>query len=67
SILGAIAVPFVLFIRENVFNVDIIGYNTLFPFIVAVSLLVIFTHRKNLVRLFNGSEKKISFKKKFKS
>jgi glycerol-3-phosphate acyltransferase PlsY len=67
SILTAIAVPSVLYIRENVFHVDIIGYNVLFPFIVAVSLLVIFTHRKNLVRLFNGSESKISFKKKFKS
>jgi len=67
SILSAIAVPSVLYIRENVFNVDIIGYNTLFPFIVAVSLLVVFTHRKNLIRLFNGSESKISFKKKPKS
>ena len=67
SILTAIAVPSVLYIRENVFNVDITGYGTLFPFIVAVSLLVIFTHRKNLVRLFNGNESKISFKKKPKS
>lgn len=67
SILSAIAVPSVLYIRENVFHVDIIGYGTLFPFIVAVSLLVIFTHRKNLVRLFNGNESKISFKKKPKS
>ena len=67
SILTAIAVPSVLYIRENVFHVDIIGYNILFPFIIAVSLLVIFTHRKNLIRLFNGSESKISFKKKLKS
>lgn len=67
SILTAIAVPSVLYIRENVFHVDIIGYDILFPFIIAMSLLVIFTHRKNLVRLFNGSESKISFKKKFKS
>jgi glycerol-3-phosphate acyltransferase PlsY len=66
SILTAIAVPSVLYIRENVFHVDIIGYDILFPFIVVMSLLVIFTHRKNLVRLFNGSESKISFKKKFK-
>jgi len=67
SILTAIAVPSVLYIRENVFHVDIVGYDILFPFIVVISLLVIFTHRKNLVRLFNGSESKISFKKKFKS
>ncbi len=67
SILTAIAVPSVLYIRENVFHVDIIGYNTLFPFIVGIALLVIFTHRKNLVRLLNGNENKISFKKKPKT
>ena len=66
SILTAIAVPSVLYIRENVFHVDIVGYDILFPFIVTMSLLVIFTHRKNLVRLLDGSESKISFKKKFK-
>ncbi len=64
SILGAIAVPLALVVRENIFDVNIHGYNTLLPFVIFVTLLVIFTHRKNVVRLLNGSEHKISFSKK---
>ncbi len=67
SIIAAISVPSTLFIRENLFHVDIPGYSTLFPFIIGVTVLVIFTHRKNLVRLINGNESKISFRKKTKS
>ncbi|MCU0332615.1 MAG: glycerol-3-phosphate 1-O-acyltransferase PlsY [Ignavibacteriaceae bacterium] len=66
SIIAAISVPTTLFIRENLFHVDIPGYTTLFPFIIGVTVLVIFTHRKNLVRLVNGNENKISFRKKTK-
>jgi glycerol-3-phosphate acyltransferase PlsY len=64
SLAGAVAVPLTLIVRENVFNVDIPNYNTLLPFLILVSLLVIFTHRKNVIRLLNGSESKISFSKK---
>lgn len=64
SIIGAAAVPLTLIIRENIFNVDVQGYHTLLPFVIGVSLLVIFTHRKNVVRLLNGSESKVSFSKK---
>ncbi len=64
SIIGAITVPLALVIRENIFNVTVQGYNTLLPFVVLVTMLVIFTHRKNVVRLFNGNESKISFSKK---
>ncbi|MDR3627177.1 MAG: glycerol-3-phosphate 1-O-acyltransferase PlsY [Ignavibacteriaceae bacterium] len=64
SIIAAIAVPLTLIIRENVFNVNIPNYNTLLPFVILVSLLVIFTHRKNVVRLINGNEHKLSFSKK---
>ncbi len=67
SIIAAISVPSTLFIRENLFHVDIPGYSTLFPFIIGVTVLVIFTHRKNLVRIFNGDENKISFRKKKKT
>lgn len=66
SIIAALSVPATLFIRENLFHVDIPGYSTLFPFIVGVTALVIFTHRKNLVRIINGNENKISFRKKKK-
>ena len=64
SILAAIAVPLTLIVRENIFNVDIQGYHTLLPFVIAVALLVVFTHRKNVVRLINGNENKLSFAKK---
>ena len=66
SILGAIAVPITLIVRENIFNVNIPSYNTLLPFVIAVVMLVIFTHRKNVVRLINGNENKVSFSKKKK-
>jgi len=67
SILGAIAVPLILFIRENIFNVHIANYNTIFPFVILISMIVIFTHRKNVVRLINGNESKLSFSKKKKT
>jgi acyl phosphate:glycerol-3-phosphate acyltransferase len=67
SIIAAISVPATLFIRENLFHVDIPGYSTLFPFIVGVTVLVIYTHRKNLVRIINGNENKINFRKKTKN
>lgn len=64
SIMAAIAIPLTLVIRENIFNASIPGYGTLLPFIILLSLLVIYTHRKNVVRLLDGSEHKVSFKKK---
>lgn len=64
SIMGAISVPLAMMLRENVFHEAITGYGTLLPFVIAVSLLVIYTHRKNVVRILNGTENKLSFKKK---
>lgn len=64
SIVSAMAVPLSMIFRENVLHTHIKGYNTLLPFVIGVSLLVIFTHRKNLVRLLNGTENKLSFSKK---
>lgn len=64
SIIGAMAVPLTLIFRENVLHVDIPSYNTLLPFVIAVSMLVLYTHRKNVVRILNGSESKVNFKKK---
>lgn len=64
SLAGAVAVPLALIVRENVFKVDIPNYNTLLPFLILLALLVIFTHRKNVIRLLNGNESKFSFSKK---
>lgn len=64
SIVAAISVPTAMIFRENVLHDTIVGYNTLLPFVIAVALLVIYTHRKNVVRILNGTENKLSFKKK---
>ncbi len=64
SIMGALAVPTTLVIRENVFNSHVEGYHTLLPFVIAISALIIFTHRKNIVRIINGTENRINLKKK---
>ncbi len=60
SILAAMAIPVTLFIRENLFHVDIPGYHTLVYFAVAVSLLITYTHRENIKRLLAGTENKLT-------
>lgn len=67
SLIGAISIPISLVLRENVFHEHISGYTTLLPFIIFITLLVIYTHRKNVIRLLNGTENKLSFKKKTQS
>lgn len=64
SITAALSIPLTLIIRENIFHVDIPGYYTILPFVGIVVALVIYTHRKNIRRLIEGSESKISFSKK---
>jgi glycerol-3-phosphate acyltransferase PlsY len=64
SIAAAISLPLVMIIRENVFGVDIQGYHTVLPFVILTSALVIYTHRKNIVRLIKGNENKLKTKKK---
>ena len=64
SIAAAVSVPLILFIRENIFGIDIQGYHTVLPFTIALALLVLYTHRKNINRIFKGNESKISFVKK---
>ncbi len=64
SIAAAVAVPLILIVRENIFGIDIQGYHTVLPFTIALALLVIYTHRKNIDRIFKGSESKVSFVKR---
>ncbi|MAT38649.1 MAG: acyl-phosphate glycerol 3-phosphate acyltransferase [Ectothiorhodospiraceae bacterium] len=56
SITAATAFPTSLFVRSNIFGVEIPGYNTLIFFSIGVSLLLIFAHRSNIKRLLNGQE-----------
>jgi glycerol-3-phosphate acyltransferase PlsY len=60
SILAAMAIPLTLFIRENLFNVDIPGYHTLVYFAIAVAMLIVYTHRENIKRLMAGTENKLT-------
>ncbi len=64
SLAAAVSVPVFLILRENVFNAHIQSYNTILPFVFALVLLVIFTHRKNIGRLIQGNENRISLFKK---
>ena len=66
SILAAVSVPLIMIVRTNVFNVNIEGYHTILPFAVAIAFLVIYTHRSNISRLYNGNENRFSFVKKNK-
>jgi glycerol-3-phosphate acyltransferase PlsY len=56
SIVASFVFPLMMFIRENFFKVNIIGYNTLIFFSIAVSILLIYNHRENIKRLLHGNE-----------
>ncbi|HEX9829749.1 MAG TPA: glycerol-3-phosphate 1-O-acyltransferase PlsY [Bacteroidota bacterium] len=60
SIAAAITFPVSMFIRQNVFGDEIQSYLTLIYFSIAVALLLIYSHRANIKRLFEGTEKKIT-------
>lgn len=66
SVSAALSIPIIMVVRENIFNVDIAGYHTILPFVILVSLLVTYTHRANINRLFKGVESRISLSKKSK-
>lgn len=56
SVVASFLFPIVMFIRENIFNVEIYGYKTLIFFSIAVSVLLIYNHRSNIKRLLYGNE-----------
>ena len=60
SLSAAVAFPLTMFFRENIFMVDIEGYNTLIFFSIGISLLIIYTHRGNIKRLLRGTENRIT-------
>jgi glycerol-3-phosphate acyltransferase PlsY len=60
SITAAITIPSSMVIRYNIFNVDIPGYHIIIYFVLAVSILLIYAHRKNILRLIHGNENKFS-------
>ncbi len=60
SLSAAASFPLTMFFRENVFMVDVQGYNTLIFFSIGISLLIFYTHRANIQRLLRGTENRIS-------
>lgn len=64
SLSAAIAFPLTMFFRENIFLVDIEGYHTLIFFSIAISLLIVFTHRSNIKRLLRGTENRLRITKR---
>jgi acyl phosphate:glycerol-3-phosphate acyltransferase len=60
SLSAAVTFPLTMFFRENVFMVDIPGYNTLIFFSIGISLLIIYTHRANIKRLLAGTENRLT-------
>jgi len=60
SLSAAVTFPLTMFLRENVFMVDIAGYHTLIFFAIGIASLIVFTHRSNIGRLIAGTENRIS-------
>jgi acyl phosphate:glycerol-3-phosphate acyltransferase len=66
SITAAFAFPLVMFLRENIFGVNIYGYNTLIYFAIGLCIFLIYNHRINIKRLLYGEENKFESWWKFR-
>lgn len=64
SMFGVTSIVLSIFIRKNIFNAEIQGYEILLWSTSLISLFIIYTHRANIKRLLSGTENKFSFKKK---
>lgn len=60
SISAAFAFPSSLFVRYNLFHVDIPGYSILIYFAIILSVILIYAHRKNIIRLLKGTENRFT-------
>lgn len=60
SILASITLPTSMFFRYNIFGVNIPGYHIIIYFVIALTVLLVFAHRKNIIRLIKGTENKFS-------
>jgi acyl phosphate:glycerol-3-phosphate acyltransferase len=60
SLSAAVSFPLTMFFRENVFMANVPGYNTLIFFSIGISLLIIYTHRANITRLWKGTENRLT-------
>ncbi len=60
SISAAFAFPSSLFVRYNIFQVDVPGYKILIYFSLALAAILIYAHRKNIGRLLKGTENRFA-------
>jgi glycerol-3-phosphate acyltransferase PlsY len=60
SMIAAITIPIAMFLRHNVFSVEIPGYHIIIYFTIFISLIVIYAHRSNIARILHGNENKFS-------
>ncbi|HVZ40602.1 MAG TPA: glycerol-3-phosphate 1-O-acyltransferase PlsY [Candidatus Kapabacteria bacterium] len=60
SIIAAVTLPTTMVVRYNIFHVQIEGYNTLILFCAGLAALIIYTHRSNIRRLFEGRENRFN-------
>jgi glycerol-3-phosphate acyltransferase PlsY len=68
SIMAAVAFPLSLIIRYNILSDEIHSYKTLVFFSTGIALFLIYSHRANIKRLLEGTERKItSFRSKTES
>jgi glycerol-3-phosphate acyltransferase PlsY len=67
SLSAATAFPTTLFVRFNIFHVDIPSYHTLILFSIATTLLLFWAHRANIKRLLRGEENRFTKLKLFGS
>lgn len=70
SLTAAVCFPLAMFFRHNLFHGELYGYNTLIFFSIGMSVLLIYTHRKNIKRLLSGTENRLmnsAFVKKLRS
>lgn len=58
SIIAAFLFPIVIFIFNGISNIYLLTFSVL------IAILVIYKHKTNIKRLFDGNENKISFKRK---
>jgi glycerol-3-phosphate acyltransferase PlsY len=56
SISAAVIFPTTMFVRQNIFGVDIYGYHTLIVGAIGISLFLIYRHRANISRLLSKTE-----------
>jgi glycerol-3-phosphate acyltransferase PlsY len=56
SVIASFILPTSMFIRHNIFDVNIYGYKTLIFFCIGTSVLLIYNHRENIKRLLYGNE-----------